>query len=70
MKIKLTESQYNKLLLENDKDFLDGKVKFPNIGNKVNKFIVTGALLISSYTLFIISISSGVVSITNAGSSI
>jgi len=40
MKIKLTEIQYNRLLLENDKDFLDGQVKFPNIGNKVDKFIV------------------------------
>lgn len=40
MKIKLTESQYNRLLLENDKSFLDGKVEFPHIGNKVNKFIV------------------------------
>ena len=40
MKIKLTEEQYNRLLVENDKDFLDGKVEFPHIGNKVNKFIV------------------------------
>ncbi len=40
MKIKLTEGQYNRLLLENDKTFLDGKVDFPHIGNKVNKFIV------------------------------
>ena len=40
MKIKLTEEQYNRLLVENDKKFLDGKVEFPHIGNKVNKFIV------------------------------
>jgi len=40
MKIKLTESQYNRLLLENDKSFLEGKVEFPHIDNKVNKFIV------------------------------
>lgn len=40
MKIKLTEIQYKRLLVENDKKFLDGKVEFPNIGNKVNKFIV------------------------------
>ena len=40
MKIKLTESQYNRLLLENDKSFLDGKVEFTHIGNKVNKFVV------------------------------
>ena len=40
MRIKLTEEQYNRLLVENDKKFLDGKVEFPNIGNKVDKFIV------------------------------
>ena len=40
MRIKLTEEQYNRLLVENDKKFLDGKVEFPNIGNKVSKFIV------------------------------
>ena len=40
MRIKLTEEQYNRLLVENDKKFLDGKVEFPHIGNKVNKFIV------------------------------
>lgn len=40
MKIKLTEEQYNRLLVEDDKKFLDGKVEFPHIGNKVNKFIV------------------------------
>ena len=40
MRIKLTEEQYNRLLVEDDKKFLDGKVDFPHIGNKVNKFIV------------------------------
>ena len=40
MKIKLTEEQYRRLLVEDDKKFLDGKVEFPHIGNKVNKFIV------------------------------
>jgi len=40
VKIKLTEGQYNRLLVENDKTFLAGKVDFPHIGNKVNKFIV------------------------------
>ena len=40
MKIKLTEDQYKRLLVENDKSFLDGKVEFPHIGNVVNKFIV------------------------------
>mgnify|MGYP003660585122 CR=1 FL=1 len=40
MKIKLTEEQYKRLLVENDKDFLDGKVEFPHIENKVNKFVV------------------------------
>ena len=40
MKIKLTEDQYKRLLVENDKSFLDGKVEFPHIGNEVNKFIV------------------------------
>jgi len=40
MKIKLTEYQYKRLLVENDKSFLDGKVEFPHIGNEVNKFIV------------------------------
>ena len=40
MKIKLTEQQYNRLLVENDKSFLEGKVDFPHIGNKVDKFIV------------------------------
>jgi hypothetical protein len=36
MKIRLTESQYNRLLKEDDKDFLDGMVNFKTIGNKVN----------------------------------
>ena len=40
MKIKLTEDQYKRLLVENDKSFLEGKVEFPHIGNEVNKFIV------------------------------
>jgi len=40
MKIKLTEDQYKRLLVENDKSFLDGKVEFPHISNVVNKFIV------------------------------
>jgi len=40
MKIKLTEEQYYRLLVENDKKFLNGKVEYPHIGNKVNKFIV------------------------------
>ena len=40
MRVKLTEEQYNRLLVENDKTFLAGKVNFPHIGNKVSKFIV------------------------------
>tara|TARA_R110002051_G_scaffold323085_1_gene415602 strand:+ start:638 stop:1234 length:597 start_codon:yes stop_codon:yes gene_type:complete len=40
MKIKLTEEQYNRLLVENDKDFLDGQINFKHIGNKVTPFIV------------------------------
>jgi len=40
MRIKLRESQYNRLLKENDKDFLDGTVNFKEIGNKVDKFII------------------------------
>ncbi len=40
MRIKLRESQYNRLLKENDKDFLDGRVNFKEIGNKVDKFII------------------------------
>jgi hypothetical protein len=39
MKIRLTESQYKRLLTEDDKSFLDGIVDFPNIGNKVDKLI-------------------------------
>ena len=40
MRIKLRESQYSRLLKENDKDFLDGNVNFKEIGNKVDKFII------------------------------
>ena len=40
MRIKLRESQYSRLLKENDKDFLDGNVNFREIGNKVDKFII------------------------------
>ena len=40
MRIKLRESQYSRLLKENDKDFLDGTVNFKEIGNKVDKFII------------------------------
>ena len=40
MKIKLTEEQYKRLLVENDKDFLDGQINFKHIGNKVTPFIV------------------------------
>jgi len=40
MKIKLTEEQYNRLLVEDDKDFLDGAINFKHIGNKVSPFIV------------------------------
>ena len=36
MKIRLTESQYSRLLKEDDKDFLGGMVNFKTIGNKVN----------------------------------
>ena len=36
MKIRLTESQYKRLLKEDDKDFLNGEVNFKTIGNKVN----------------------------------
>jgi len=36
MKIRLTESQYKRLLKEDDKDFLGGEVNFKTIGNKVN----------------------------------
>jgi hypothetical protein len=37
MKIRLTESQYKRLLTEDDKSFLGGEVDFPNIGNKINR---------------------------------
>ena len=40
MRIKLRESQYSRLLKENDKDFLNGTVNFKEIGNKVDKFII------------------------------
>ena len=40
MRIKLRESQYSRLLKENDKDFLNGNVNFKEIGNKVDKFII------------------------------
>jgi len=40
MKIKLTEEQYNRLLVEDDKDFLDGAINFKHIGNKVTPFLV------------------------------
>ena len=40
MRVKLTEEQYNRLLKENDKDFLNGTVNFKEIGNKVDKFII------------------------------
>ena len=40
MRIKLRESQYSRLLKENDKDFLDGNINFKEIGNKVDKFII------------------------------
>ena len=40
MRIKLRESQYSRLLKENDKDFLNGTVSFKQIGNKVDKFII------------------------------
>ena len=40
MRVKLTEEQYNRLLKENDKDFLDGMVNFKEIGNKVDRFVI------------------------------
>ena len=40
MRVKLTEEQYNRLLKENDKDFLDGRVNFKEIGNKIDRFII------------------------------
>jgi hypothetical protein len=39
MKIRLTESQYKRLLSEDSKSFLDGQVNFRNIGNKVDGFV-------------------------------
>lgn len=39
MKIRLTESQYKRLLNEDDKSFLDGNVDFTNIDNKVTPVI-------------------------------
>jgi hypothetical protein len=39
MKIRLTESQYKRLLNEDNQSFLDGTVRFKNIGNKVDKTI-------------------------------
>lgn len=39
MKIRLTENQYKRLLTEDNKSFLDGRVDFKNIGNRVDKFI-------------------------------
>ena len=39
MKIRLTESQYKRLLNEDDKSFLDGDLDFTNIDNKVTPVI-------------------------------
>lgn len=39
MKIRLTESQYKRLLNEDDKSFLDGVIDFTNIDNKVTPVI-------------------------------
>ena len=39
VKIRLTESQYKRLLSEDNKSFLDGQVNFRNIGNKVDGFV-------------------------------
>jgi hypothetical protein len=39
MKIRLTESQYKRLLNEDDKSFLNGDVDFTNIDNKVTPVI-------------------------------
>jgi hypothetical protein len=38
-KIRLTESQYKRLLSEDNKSFLDGQVNFSNIGNNVDGFV-------------------------------
>lgn len=40
VKIRLTESQYERLLSEDNKSFFDGQVNFRNIGNKVDGFVV------------------------------
>jgi hypothetical protein len=39
MKLRLTEGQYKRLLTEDNKSFLDGRVDFRNIGNKVDGFV-------------------------------
>jgi hypothetical protein len=39
MKIRLTESQYKRLLKEDDEHFLDGAYSFKNIGNKIDRYI-------------------------------
>ncbi len=39
MKIRLTESQYNRLIKEDDKSFLDGDLDFMNIDNKVTPVV-------------------------------
>jgi hypothetical protein len=40
MKIRLTEGQYKRLLVEDDKHFLDGLVEFNNIGNRIDKKVM------------------------------
>lgn len=39
MKIIISESQYKRLLTEDDKSFLDGMVDFPNIKNVIDPFV-------------------------------
>jgi len=39
MKIRLTESQYKRLIKEDDKSFLDGDIDFMNIDNKVTPVV-------------------------------
>ena len=39
MKIRLTESQYKRLIKEDDKSFLDGDLDFMNIDNKVTPVV-------------------------------
>ena len=39
MKIVITESQYRRLITEDNKSFLDGMVDFPNIKNVIDPFI-------------------------------